>query len=295
MARWLLLLGLAACGDAPSEPDTDTDNEIAGPDCDADGDGYLSMSCGGDDCDDTDPQRYPKAPERCNGLDDDCDGAVTWEEDVDCAPCEQAGLFAVVAPLADDGPALRLALRGALDPVRCTYRDAGDRLFTLLDNVDGVVTCVYTGTRVAVGATRPDGSVLNIEHTWPQSEGADREPARCDLHHLFPTTPDSNNARGNLPFGVVTDQVVWEQGGSRASRTTFEPRESHKGDVARAMLYFALRYDRVLPASQRVTFARWHREHPPGDDDRSRSATVARWQGAPNPFVACPFVEEALP
>jgi hypothetical protein len=55
---------------------------------DTDGDGFgdplvSSPACAqppetsptGDDCDDQDPLRYPGAPERCNALDDDCDGA----------------------------------------------------------------------------------------------------------------------------------------------------------------------------------------------------------------------------
>lgn len=57
--------GDTAPGDSGTEP---TDS---GP-RDADGDG----SPDGDDCDDADPEVYPGAPERCNGLDDDCDGAV---------------------------------------------------------------------------------------------------------------------------------------------------------------------------------------------------------------------------
>lgn len=36
----------------------------------------------GDDCDDTDPAIYAGAPERCNGEDDDCDGAI--DEDYEC-------------------------------------------------------------------------------------------------------------------------------------------------------------------------------------------------------------------
>jgi deoxyribonuclease I len=290
--RWVLLVTLAGCP-APTDTDTDTDRpDTDEPDCDVDGDGFVALSCGGDDCDDLDPDRHPGAPERCNGLDDDCDGAAHFEDE-DCAPCEAAGLFAQVAPLAEDPAALRAALRVAVAPVRCSYRESGDRLFTLLDKVDGHVSCVYTGTRVEVGNTRPDGDLLNIEHTWPQSQGADREPARCDLHHLFPTTPASNNARGNLPFGEVSAGVRWEEGGSRASATAFEPRDPHKGDAARAMLYFSLRYDLALPADQRDLFAAWHAEFPPDAGDRARSATIARWQGAHNPFVVCPFVEAA--
>ncbi len=43
---------------------------------DADGDGHISTVYGGGDCDDEDPAAYPNANEVCNGVDDDCDGAV---------------------------------------------------------------------------------------------------------------------------------------------------------------------------------------------------------------------------
>lgn len=48
---------------------------------DGDGDGYLPISCGGDDCDDTDPNVFPGAPEICDGEDSDCDGDVPADED----------------------------------------------------------------------------------------------------------------------------------------------------------------------------------------------------------------------
>ena len=41
---------------------------------DTDGDGYGQNCARGPDCDDHDRERHPGATERCNGLDDDCDG-----------------------------------------------------------------------------------------------------------------------------------------------------------------------------------------------------------------------------
>jgi cysteine-rich repeat protein len=52
---------------------------------DADGDGHDAMSCGGDDCDDADPNRYPGNSEVCDteGHDEDCDPGTLGGRDAD--------------------------------------------------------------------------------------------------------------------------------------------------------------------------------------------------------------------
>ncbi len=68
---------------------------------DADGDGHDSAACGGDDCDDDDPNRYPGNPEVCDdaGHDEDCvpttlagdaDGDADGDGEIDRGCCNGA-------------------------------------------------------------------------------------------------------------------------------------------------------------------------------------------------------------
>ncbi len=66
---------IADAVDAPTDTSAAPDVTDAAPACvDRDSDGYGAGCARGLDCDDTDAQRHPGATERCNGLDDDCDG-----------------------------------------------------------------------------------------------------------------------------------------------------------------------------------------------------------------------------
>ncbi len=65
------------------------DEEICRTRCDieadADGDGAIATECGGSDCDDADPNRFPGNVERCDGAghDEDCDPDTLGDQDAD--------------------------------------------------------------------------------------------------------------------------------------------------------------------------------------------------------------------
>lgn len=94
LAVGLLLTSLAtACGDDPPPPPLGVDGgpvrdanldaltrDAAPPDlagcADEDGDGFGAIACGGDDCEDANPGRFPGNPEICDGDDEDCNDAT---------------------------------------------------------------------------------------------------------------------------------------------------------------------------------------------------------------------------
>lgn len=302
-----LALGCTPTTDKPG----DTDIEPLGcEETDADGDG--SNACG--DCDDSDPAVHPDASERCNGLDDNCDGVLAWSEEdadgdgsADCLVCDSLGFweFIVAAELGE----LQESLYLGTDAHECRhYSEATDYMFVNMDKVDGEVECVYTGRKVAVSNDKPDGNDMNTEHTWPQSFGAETIPARCDLNHLFPTDSLANTKRGSHPFGEVVGAVDWSEGGSTLGddadgATVFEPRDSHKGNVARAMLYFEIRYGGNLAEEElsgmmgderRALFLEWHQGDLPNEVDVARTEVISAYMGAGNPLVACGGLTELL-
>ncbi|RJF73118.1 hypothetical protein D3875_17765 [Deinococcus cavernae] len=141
----------------------------------------------------------------------------------------------------------------------------------------------------------------NCEHVVPQSWFGKREPMRGDLHHLFSCEGTCNSFRGNTPYfdfpddnanpstEVVRGEVVRGDCGQREPGE-FEPHWG-KGAVARATLYFLLRYPGVVrqygPA-QLQTLLAWHAAEAPGDWEKHRNALIGARQGNRNPLIDHP-------
>ncbi|GBD89323.1 extracellular ribonuclease precursor [bacterium BMS3Abin04] len=98
--------------------------------------------------------------------------------------------------------------------------------------------------------------VMSREHTWCQSwmpvdpnDPVERDEY-SDQHHLFPVNQNNANAiRSNYPLGevVTADNVFLEakRGTDADGHEVYEPRDPHKGDAARALLYMSVRYDDI--------------------------------------------------
>lgn len=175
------------------------------------------------------------------------------------------------------------------------------------------VRCVYSWYEYTYTGTFT-WEPMSREHTWcyswmPSSNTANNEYA--DQHHLFPVHQNgANGVRSNHPLGIVTTVTSSfldsKYGKNSSNQNVFEPRNQHKGDAARAILYMSVRYDGTsgtwnfnwlngtklpslgeAPQSLQVLLD-WHRQDPPDKWEVDRNNYVQGIQQNRNPFVDHP-------
>ncbi len=165
-------------------------------------------------------------------------------------------------------------------------------------------------------------SAFNCEHVVPQSwfKGeAEARAQKSDLHHLFTCESGCNSFRSNIPYSEFSDEeeakikaqevslaevledpsleAVRPQCGLRDGRR-FEP-NAGKGALARATLYFVLRYPGVvgdIKTGSKKEFVksnveillRWAEDEPVSRYERHRNAEIAKVQGNRNPLIDRP-------
>jgi hypothetical protein len=150
-----------------------------------------------------------------------------------------------------------------------------------------------------------DSKGMNIEHIWPQGYFNSNYPMVSDLNHLRPTFITPNNKRANFPFYYVTNPVyIVGSSGARLGNGYFEPPDKVKGDVARVLFYFVVRYyDRSISSSMDYdnffiskikTYMLWNRLDPPDDNEKRRNDLVYKYQGNRNPFIDNPELIEKI-
>jgi hypothetical protein len=173
-----------------------------------------------------------------------------------------------------------------------------------------VITCVYSGENKIY--TEPfdfTGTGFSREHTychsWMPTNPAQNLPEYNDYHHLFPTNQNSaNGVRSNYPLGVVvTVQSTYlgaKFGLDANGKTVYEPRDTHKGDAARAIMYEATCYTTVsgnswaLPSyisssiqygQDQAILKQWHFQDLPDSWEITRNDFIDSLQNNRNPFV----------
>lgn len=146
---------------------------------------------------------------------------------------------------------------------------------------------------------------VNIEHTWPQSKFSGRYEKgmqKSDLHHLYLTDSLANNRRGNHEFGIAGNRVnelnvqncsiskLVEDGGDMI----FQPPTFHRGNVARSLFYFAVRYNMPITRDQEKALRQWHKEDPIDAEEIERHEIVVKHQMVRNPFIDHPELVDLI-
>ena len=149
------------------------------------------------------------------------------------------------------------------------------------------------------------GNVINTEHTWPQSRFSMRfqkDTQKSDLHHLFPTDSEMNNRRASYEFGnvaipkVILKCPIGKLGASAVGDgfPVFEAPQAHRGNVARAIFYFATRYQMRISPSQEAALRGWNIEDPVDQAERERNDAIQKEQGNRNPYVDMPSLVDHI-
>ncbi|MNK36069.1 Extracellular ribonuclease precursor [compost metagenome] len=210
------------------------------------------------------------------------------------------------------------------------YYDYGaDNNTFLLDiysnNPTGTTAYHYTLDNI-IGSANAEGLGWNREHMMPQSSFNNAYPMYSDLFFVIPTDARINQLRSNYPYGKGGSTVFhsFSNGSKILSNATpnatytgrvYEPIDEFKGDVARVLLYFAVRYEGKLGAFNFTTNANdptkdqnpldgseekayenwyvamllnWHQQDPVSQREIDRNNSVFNIQKNRNPFVDHP-------
>ncbi len=219
------------------------------------------------------------------------------------------------------GEELADALRNAYTPeTLLDDTQVKDTLYAKIFIEGDTVKCIYSGlarflpenvdpSQFLFGSGNETQSI-NMEHGWPQAKGAsDGTNGNMDMHHLYPSRVEINSDRGNFPFMEINDNATqkWYYLAQEMSTKpafnidayseflsgSFEPRESVKGDIARAMFYFWTIYRNDAEAAdpdffnlQVANLCAWHQQDPVDEFEMLRNDRIAEYQGdKKNPFI----------
>ncbi|MGW5213244.1 endonuclease I family protein [Streptomyces sp. NPDC004051] len=214
------------------------------------------------------------------------------------------------------GPALKSSLHTIISSqTKLSYSAVWDALkVTDQDpNNSNNVILLYSGVSRAKSLNGGNTGNWNREHVWAKSHGnfGTATGPGTDLHHLRPTDVQVNSVRGNKDFDNGGSAVA-NGGGSRTDSDSFEPRDAVKGDVARMILYMAVRYEGgdgwadlepnnnvnngSAPSMGRLSVLKaWNEQDPPDAFEKRRNQVIHdSYQHNRNPFIDHPEWVEAI-
>lgn len=198
------------------------------------------------------------------------------------------------------------------------YEQDSSLLDIYSENADGpdAYNYWYSNNSLVSGASS-EGEGWNREHIYAQSFFNGSYPMYSDLHFVLPTDARVNQAKSNFPFGKVGNAPTFVSlnGSKRGpanmpgySYTVFEPIDEFKGDIARMLMYVAVRYEKLIPyfdfqnirnpldsLSEKAfkdwyipLLLQWHHQDPVSQKEIDRNNQVYALQGNRNPFIDHP-------
>ncbi|MEH0843087.1 endonuclease [Micromonospora sp. CPCC 205711] len=206
------------------------------------------------------------------------------------------------------------ALRGSLHTIiRSQTKLSYDQVWEALKDTDqdpanaNNVILLYTGRSQSKTSNGGGVDDWNREHVWAKSHGdfGTTTGPGTDVHHLRPEDVSVNSLRGNKDFDAGGSAVT-EAPGCYTDADSFEPRNAVKGDVARMIMYMAVRYEGddgwpdlemnnsvsngTAPyLGRQSVLLSWNKLDPPDAFEQRRNQRIyERWQGNRNPFVDHP-------
>ena len=188
--------------------------------------------------------------------------------------------------------------------------------------------CNFVFGTVASGGNQDNGTggnvecvLYNREHTFPQSwyGGSSSHYMKADAFHVIPADKKVNADRGNLAYSEVNTSLSHSTPGTALKGTSsiagptgtvFEPADQYKGDIARGLLYVAVRYedeiaswenndsdgDSMLNGTPDKVFEQWaldmlyswHIADPVSAKEIARNESIYSHQNNRNPFIDHP-------
>jgi endonuclease I len=124
------------------------------------------------------------------------------------------------------------------------------------NNPTGTTAYHYTNDNL-ISSAGAEGLGYNREHMMPQSSFNSNYPMYSDLFFVIPTDARINQLRSNYPYGIAgsinyhtfTNGSKISKNGTPNSGYTgrvYEPHPEFKGDIARSLLYYVVRYEGKL-------------------------------------------------
>lgn len=188
----------------------------------------------------------------------------------------------------------------------------------------------YT-TADIIGSASAEGLGWNREHMMPQSTFYSNYPMYSDLFYVVPTDARINQLRSNYPYGIAGSPIYYTfSNSSKIAKSAipgmtytgrvYEPIDEFKGDIARSLLYFTVRYEGKLgtfnfnnntnPASDTnpldgteeraydpayiAMLLQWHQQDPVSQREIDRNNAVYAIQKNRNPFIDNPSWVNAI-